>query len=390
MMNFLVKKFIPDYPENNVAVRTAAGVLSGTAGIFFNLLLFAAKLTAGILSNSIAIVADAFNNLSDAGSSIITMIGFRLAGHKADAGHPFGHGRIEYITGMLVSTLICIMGFSLARESLGKILHPQETSFTSATALILILSIAVKLYMFCYNRRFAKDLNSVALASTALDSRNDTITTALVLLGQLAGFFFHIRIDAWLGLGVAVFILISGFGSMIETVNPLLGQEPDQDLVKNITASVMNNKNVLGMHDLMIHDYGPGRRMMSLHLEVPYTMTLEEAHELADRIEQRLSGEYGIETVIHVDPVDNSDVLTRKLREDLESFLRELGPDVHYHDFRTVHEKPHFRILFDVAVPYGFRLSDQEVTAYLKDRFHEAAPGARVIISVDHYAPAKA
>ena len=144
------------------------------------------------------------------------------------------------------------------------------------------------------------------------------------------------------------------------------------------------------MHDLMIHDYGPGRRMMSLHLEVPYTMTLEEAHELADRIEQRLSGEYGIETVIHVDPVDNSDVLTRKLREDLEGFLRELGPDVHYHDFRTVHEKPHFRILFDVAVPYGFRLSDQEVTAYLKDRFHEAAPGARVIISVDHYAPAKA
>lgn len=393
MIRFLLKKYVPDCDRvEDPAVRERYGIFSGSVGIILNLSLFAGKLLAGLLSSSISIISDAFNNLSDAGSSIITLIGFRISGEKPDADHPFGHGRVEYITGLIVSIIICMMGVELGRESFAKILHPSPVSFSPLIGGILAASIAVKLYMYSYNRAFAKKLGSVALSSTASDSRNDSIATTAVLAAQLVYYFTSrsasgsgINLDGISGLAVAAFILYSGITSVIDTINPLLGQEPDPELVSGINAVVTGTHPILGMHDLVIHDYGPGRRMVSLHAEVPSDMTLVAAHELIDGLEQRLNAQFHMETVIHIDPVDRDDRLTQQLREKLIEFLDYLSPDFLFHDFRIVKGESHTRILFDVNVPFGTRMTDEEIVRYLRDRFHQLDAAYRVIVSVDHY-----
>ncbi len=386
MVQLLLHRFVPDYVNtDDPLVRTRYGILSGAVGIGFNILLFIGKLMCGVLSGSIAIIADAFNNLSDAGSSIITLFGFRMASQEADEAHPFGHGRIEYLTGLVVSVLILLVGFTLARESVGKILHPTDTRLSVLMIAILLVSIGVKFYMFLYNHAFAVLIDSVALSSTAADSRNDAITTAIVLLSQVISQICGFSIDGWTGLAVALFILVSGWKACLDTIGPLLGQEPDPKLVADIEKCVLGHKGVLGIHDLIIHDYGPGRRMMTLHIEVSENMTLHEAHELADRIEMRLNGQYHIETVIHVDPIDVDDPETRYLQEKLKKFLSCLGAGYHYHDLRLVKEKNHKKVFFDVAVPFGASMKDEEILQYLTRAFRDLNGHYRAIVTIDHY-----
>ncbi len=386
MVTYLVHKFIPNWQNTgDSAVRSRYGILSGVVGIAFNLLLFLGKFLCGILTSSISIIADAFNNLSDASSCIVTMCGFKMAGQKPDVDHPFGHGRIEYLTGLLVSIVIILVGFSLLQQSFTRILHPEKMTVTPITFVILIASILVKFYMYLYNHGFAKALSSVALESTAADSRNDCITTGVVLATQIFTFCTGLVIDGWTGLAVSCFILYSGVRSAIDTINPLLGQEADPALVHQIYHTVNQRKNILGMHDLIIHDYGPGRRMMSLHAEVPASMSLTDAHELADSIELQLAADFGIETVIHIDPVDLGDAETAKLREALTRFLSDLDPRYQFHDFRIAHDNHHTKILFDVMIPFRKAMPDEQVVDYLKMRFRELDPSYRVVVYVDHF-----
>ena len=386
MLNFLLRHFVPDYQNTkDPSVRTRCGVLAGALGSVLNMFLFAFKLAVGLLSSSIAIVADAVNNLSDAGSSILSMIGFRLAGQKPDAEHPFGHGRMEYLTGLVINEVILVVGFELARQSIERIRTPEETSFSLVTMVILAVSILVKLYMYSYNNRLSRMLSSVALESTASDARNDCITTGAVLLSSLFTYFSGIQIDGWCGLAVSAFILVSGFQSLLETASPLLGQQQDPELVHNIEAAVLSNREVLGVHDILIHDYGPGRRMMSLHAEVPAGMTLMHAHEIAESMELRMNSEFGIPTVVHIDPIDVNDPETAALRKNLLGFLRDISPDIRFHDFRIVQEKSHKKVIFDLAIPYGFAEDPKLLVTRVQDFIREQDPTYRPIITLDHY-----
>lgn len=386
MISYLIRRFIPNADQvQDTHVRSLYGTLSGCLGIFFNFLLFLSKLLAGMVSGSLSLIADAMNNLSDAGSSIATLIGFRLASQKADAAHPFGHGRIEYLSGLFIAVAILLVGVELVRESFSKILHPEATLFHPVLVAILVLSILVKLYMYRYNHLFAQRLQSVALQSAAEDSRNDCITTSVVLASLLAQHFTGLVLDGWSGLAVAVFILVSGIRSILETISPLLGQEADPVLVEKISDRILETPGVLGLHDLIIHDYGPGTRMMTLHLELPATLSLPAAHQLADQLENSLQTEFGIQTVIHVDPIAADDAETAQLREKLSEFLDYLGPGFLYHDFRVVHEKDRTRVLFDVNLPFGIRMTDEEVLDYLKKKFAAVDPKLTLRVGVDHY-----
>lgn len=310
MLSFLLNKCITKEDDpNSPEVRSYCGTVSGSVGIVANLFLFAVKLAAGIVSSSISIMADAVNNLSDAGSSIVTLAGFRLSTRKADKHHPFGHGRIEYLSGVAVSLLIILMGAGLVQESIERILSPEETVLTWFTAVVLVLSIIIKLFLYQFNKGLASRLTSAALHSTAQDSRNDCIATSVVLLCLFIQHFTGVAVDGWCGLAVAIFVLWSGIRSLTETIDPLLGTEPDPRLVASITDIVLKTPHVLGMHDLVIHDYGPEKRMMTLHVEVDSHMKLTSAHNLADSLEKRMEQKFDLQTVIHIDPVEKIDPL---------------------------------------------------------------------------------
>lgn len=316
MFGLLSKIFIKNRDDlKNPAVRRAYGILSGTLGIVLNILLFAGKLTAGLISGSVAIVADALNNLSDAGSSVITLIGFRMAGQKPDKGHPFGHGRIEYISGLIVSMLIILMGFELGKSSVEKIISPGETEFSVVAAVILAVSVLVKLYMCCYNGKVGKKISSPAMKATATDSLGDCISTMVVLICMFITKFTSFDLDGICGAAVALFIFISGLRAAKETINPLLGVPPTDEFVDEIGETVMSHKGVLGFHDLIVHDYGPGRRMISLHAEVPADEDLLKTHDMIDNIEKELSAKLGCDAVIHMDPIETDDKITMEARE---------------------------------------------------------------------------
>ncbi|MEG0765412.1 MAG: cation diffusion facilitator family transporter, partial [Pseudoflavonifractor sp.] len=277
MIDFLIHHFVKNYEDaQDPTVRQRYGALSGIIGIFLNLMVSLGKFFGGLVTGSIAITADAFNNLSDAGSSLVTVVGFHMAGKRADDDHPFGHGRIEYLTGLAVAVAILVVGLELGKSSILKILHPEAVSFSLAAVMILCVSIFVKLWMCYFNRGLAKRIGSAAMAATAADSLSDVVTTSAVLLGTLVAHFFHVNIDGWVGIVVAAFILKSGWGAAKDTLNPLLGQSPDPALVRGIQETVLSHKEIQGLHDLIIHDYGPGRSMMSLHAEVPMNADIME------------------------------------------------------------------------------------------------------------------
>lgn len=358
MISLLAKWFIPRREQvADSAVRRAWGALCGFVGIALNLLLFAGKLAAGSLSGSIAITADAFNNLSDAGSSVVTLLGFRLAGKKPDAGHPFGHGRMEYISGLVVAGLILLMGAELAKSSVDKILHPAAVTFSWLACGILLASIVVKLYMYTYNKAVGKKIDSAAMAATAADSLSDTAATAAVLLAMLIAKWTGLDIDGWVGLVVAGFILFSGVKSARETISPLLGQPPEKEFVDRIQAIVLSHPEILGLHDLVVHDYGPGRVMVSLHAEVPAHGDLLELHDVVDNIEMDLSRQLNCQAVIHMDPVVTDDGLTGPLRSRVAELVKQVDPAITIHDFRVVAGPTHTNLVFDAVVPFDEKLT---------------------------------
>ena len=380
----LVRLFIKDCDNvTDPAVRERYGILSGAVGIVLNLLLSAGKLFAGLMTGSISITADAFNNLSDAGSSVVTLVGFKLAGQKADDGHPFGHGRMEYLAGLLVSLMILLVGVELGRSSIGKILHPEAVDFSLVSTGILAASILVKLWMGQFNRGLGRKIGSAAMAATAADSLSDAVATAAVLAGTLVNRFAHVNIDGWVGLAVAVFILRSGWGAAKDTINPLLGESPDPELVKQLRELVLSHPQVVGMHDLIIHDYGPGRRLCSFHAEVPQDADILDAHDVIDHIEREIKEKFGIETTVHMDPIATADEKVNQLRRQVADLARVVEPEMTIHDFRVVRGPTHTNVIFDAVVPHKCRLTDEEVLQRLRRAVSALDPTYQAVIQID-------
>lgn len=367
MVTLLAKWFIRNKDSlTEGQLRHKYGILCGALGVFLNIVLFAFKFFAGTLSGSIAITADAFNNLSDAGSSVVTLLGFKLANQKPDKEHPFGHGRMEYLSGLLVSMLIIYMGIELGKSSFSKILHPEEVVFSVVAVVILVASIAVKMYMGLYNRSVGKKINSAAMVATAADCFSDCLSTVAVLAATFVAHFAKIYIDGYVGLVVAVLIFIAGFRAAKETLSPLLGQAPEQDFVQEIYALVMKYEDVVGIHDLVVHDYGPGRRMISLHAEVPSHKDIMKLHDMVDNAEMELREKLNCEAVIHMDPIVTNDSITKETRERVALLVSAIDPEFTIHDFRMVAGPTHTNVIFDVVVPHGCKLSASEVEERVK------------------------
>ena len=380
----LVRLFIKDWDNvSDPAVREKYGVLAGAVGILLNLLLSAGKLFAGLATGSISITADAFNNLSDAGSSVVTLVGFKLAGQKADAGHPFGHGRAEYLAGLFVSLMILLVGVELGKSSIEKILRPEAVDFSLVSVAILGAAILVKLWMGRFNRALGRQIGSAAMEATAVDSLTDAAATAAVLAGTLVNRFAHVNIDGWMGLAVAVFILRSGWGAAKDTINPLLGESPDPELVKQLRELVLSHPQVVGMHDLIIHDYGPGRRLCSFHAEVPQDADILDAHDAIDHIEREIKEKFGIETTVHMDPIATADEKVNQLRRQVADLARVVEPEMTIHDFRVVRGPTHTNVIFDAVVPHKCRLTDEEVLQRLRRAVSALDPAYQAVIQID-------
>lgn len=386
MIRILSRLFIKNHKNtDDPAVRHAYGVLTGAVGIALNLALFAAKYLAGVLSGSIAITADAFNNLSDAGSSIITLLGFKLAAQKPDSDHPYGHGQYEYIAGLVVSLAILLVGFDLAKSSISGIFNPKPLHFNPVSAVILAISILVKLYMAAYNRAVGKKIHSVALAATAADSLSDVFATTAVLASTLIARFTGANIDAWAGAAVSLMILWAGFNAARDTISPLLGKAPDPEFVQRIYDIVGQYPDVVGVHDLMVHDYGAGRVMISLHAEVPASGDIMVLHDIVDTIERRLQKDLNCSAIIHMDPLCTEDEQIVRTRSLLEARIHEtLGGEITLHDFRMVRGNTHSKVVFDALVPYNFYLSDRELKKRISELVQEIEGDCYAVITIDH------
>ncbi len=388
MLRLLARLFIHDSENcSDPRVRTAYGTLCGIYGIFLNLILFAGKYAAGLLSGSVAITADAFNNLSDAGSSVITLLGFALAGKKADPEHPYGHGRIEYITGLAISVIIILVGTDLGKNSIDKILHPTPVEAGLVPALILFAAIAVKIYISFYNRAIGKKIHSTVMEATALDALTDTISTFVVLISMAISYFFGINIDGWAGLFVALFIIYAGYRAAKDTLAPLLGSAPDPDFVRSIEDTVMAHKEILGIHDLFVHDYGPGRIFISMHAEVDGHGDFFALHDVVDSAETELKEKYGCLATIHMDPIDSSNPEINALRDKvLEALKREISEDIKIHDFRVVPGPTHTNLIFDAAVPVDFKLSDAKLESAIKETVSSFFTHCFAVVNIDRTA----
>lgn len=379
MISFLAKIFIRE-KEDKMKIRQAYGVLCGVVGILLNVMLFAGKFLAGRLSNSIAITADAINNLSDAGSSLVTLAGFKLAGAKPDTEHPFGHGRIEYVSGLAVAAAILLMAYELIRDSIAKIIHPEETEFSVLILVILVASILVKLYMCFYNHTIGKQIDSAAMRATATDSLSDTCATAVVLIASLAGHFTGVHIDGYCGVLVGFFILYAGISAARDTLNPLLGQPAEEAYVNQIEQIVMAHDEICGIHDLIVHDYGPGRQMISLHAEVPAEGNILEIHDVIDNIENELRDKLGCEATIHMDPIATADEHVRELKASVVSIVGDIDGSISLHDFRVVEGPTHTNLIFDVLVPYHFRMTDEELMQTIRERVSKMSGGNYFVV----------
>ncbi len=364
MVVLIGKKLVKNKSE--AAAREAWGSVCGIAGIVLNLVLCAAKFFAGVISGSIAITADAMNNLSDAGSSVISLAGFKLAAKKPDKKHPFGHGRTEYISGLVIAFIIALMGFELAKSSVGKIFNPKAIDFTWIAVGILGASVAVKLYMFTYNRRVGKQINSTALMATAKDSLSDCVSTLASLAALFVAKFFDVNIDGYVGGAVALFILWSAFSSARDTVRPLLGSVPEAEFVENIQKRIESYPYIVGIHDLVVHDYGPGRVMVSLHAEVPEDSSMVAVHEVIDRAEKEIGEDLGCHIVIHMDPIAVDDIELEAVRNTVSAIVKSWGGGFSVHDFRMVRGEERTNIIFDVVVPFESEMTEDEVTETLE------------------------
>lgn len=366
MTTLLLKCFVKNYQDtSDPKVRTAIGTMSGLVGICCNLLLFLGKLLAGILTGSVAITADAMNNLSDASGSIVTLLGFRLADKPADEEHPYGHARAEYLSGLAVAVLILVIGVELGKSSFEKILHPVAVDFSPMALTILGASICLKLWMSLFNTSLGKKIDSTTLLATAQDSRNDCIATGAVLIAGIIERLTQLPVDGWMGLAVACFILYSGFDLAKDTISPLLGENAAPELRQEIVDYVKQQPKVLGYHDLMVHDYGPGQRFASLHVEMDYREDPLECHELIDDMERECYESHRVHLVIHYDPVVTDDPELNRLKEMCLSLLQKYDARITLHDFRMTQGKRHMNLVFDAALPADLRGQEEAITATL-------------------------
>ena len=384
MTEFLVRRFIPRWEEaRDPAVRQQYGRLGSIVGILVNLLLSGGKLAAGALSGSVAITADGVNNLSDAGSSLISLVSFRLAARPADAEHPFGHARIEYLSSMAVAVLILLLGVELAQTSLGKILSPEEAAFSWLTAGVLVLSILAKLWLYRFNRSLGRRIDSELMAATAADSLSDVLATTGVLVSAAASPFLGFSLDGYMGVLVAVFILRSGAEIIREAMDKLLGQAPTGELVAEIESYVRSYDGVMDCHDLVVHSYGPGRCFATVHAEVPAGRDIMASHDIIDNIERDIFREKGIHLVIHMDPVVTDDVRVEQLRRLVREVLAEVGTELTFHDFRIVAGPSHTNMIFDISAPFAFPLGDSELCRRMEEKLKERDNSLFAVITVD-------
>lgn len=384
MLSLLINIFIKNKDDiHNPDVREKYGILCGSYGIFLNLLLFAGKFIAGTLSASIAMTADAFNNLSDAGSSLISLLGFKLAGQKPDPEHPFGHGRMEYVAGLAVAAVIIIMGYELIKDSVNKILHPEDITFSVVSVIILVAAILVKFYMAFYSSRIGKKIESATLRATSADSLSDTISTFVVLASTFTAHFFNIRLDGWCGAIVGILIVFTGVKSAKETVSPLLGEPPEEDFVKEIERIVLTHEPIVGIHDLVVHNYGPGRVMITLHAEVPNTGNINDLHDVVDNAEIELQEKLRCHATIHMDPVSVGDPFVDELKDKVSRIVADIDGLTSFHDFRIVHGPTHTNLIFDVVASYSCPLSDDEIGRLINDRVSSINSTYHTVITVD-------
>ena len=386
MIRLLASIFIKDRRNyRSPRVRQEYGTLCGGVGIGLNILLFLGKWLAGFISGSIAITADAFNNLSDAGSSIITLVGFRISGQKPDREHPFGHGRMEYISGLLVSVAILVMGFELIKSSAEKLIHPEPIDSSPLILAILAASILVKLYMFYYNRTMGKKLESAAMRATAMDSLSDMVATSLVLAATVISQLTGILLDGWFGILVGIFILYAGGSTMKETVDLLMGKPPKAETLQEIRQIVLSHKLIHGIHDLIVHDYGPGRLMISLHAEVDAHGDIQAIHEQIDHIEHELQQKLHCSATIHMDPIVTDDSEVLRTKELVDDILEGVDVSLSMHDFRMVKGSIRTNVIFDISVPSGCDLTDNEIVNEMKARIHQTLGGSYFpVIQIDH------
>ena len=385
MTDLLPRLFIRDYRNTeNPKVRAAYGTLSGIVGIVLNLLLFAGKFIAGTVSGSIAISADAFNNLSDAGSSIVSLVSFRIAAKPADRDHPFGHARIEYIASMIVSFLILIVGFEIVSDSVKKILSRESTLIFSVLAVVILgVSVLTKLWLALFNYRLGKKIGSEVMRATAVDSLSDTLSTFAVFVSTLIFRFFGVDIDAWVGLAVALLIFWAGVRILRKTQNSLLGEAPVKEVTDAIDRIVSGYPAILGIHDMMIHSYGPGHTFASFHAEVDGAADVFESHDVIDEVERRVCEELSIVCTVHMDPINTDDALTTSLREETAELVREIDPRITVHDFRIVTGVTHTNLIFDVAVPFELKMTVSEIKEAVAEKIRLRHENYYAVVTVD-------
>lgn len=384
MTEIILRLFIKDYQNaESSCVRSSVGKLAGKVGIFCNFLLFSVKLIVGFMTKSVSIVADAINNLSDASSSLVTFIGFRLAQRPADEDHPYGHARYEYIAGLVVSALILLIGAEIVKSSVVKIFRPEAVEFPNASFVVLIFSVVLKLWMFRFYNSLGKRIDSTALMASSVDSRNDVITTIGVLIGCLAGRFFHWNIDAYVGLTVAVFILCSGVGVARETVSPLLGRQADKELVEQLSNSILSHEKILGIHDLLVHDYGPGQCFASVHAELNANEEPLACHDVIDAIERDVLEKFNVNMVIHYDPVMLDDDEWIELQSVVGKIIENISTELSMHDFRLIKGDEKTKIVFDLAVPYSMKVENDELKRSIDSALADLGKDYVTIINFD-------
>ncbi len=384
MTKLLIKLFIKD-SENvkDPAVRTRYGYLGSITGIVLNVLLFAGKFIAGLISGAISVTADAFNNLSDAGSSVMSLVGFKIAAQPADEEHPFGHGRMEYVSGLVISFVILLMGFELAKSSVAKIITPEDIKFSWLTLGILITSVLVKLWMALFNHSLGKKINSTSMRATAVDSLSDCISTSAVIVAMLVFYFADVNIDSYIGLAVALFILYSGVNTFRDSLTPLLGTKPEKEFVDEITATVEKYPDIVGTHDMIVHDYGVGNLIISMHAEVPMEMDFNAAHELIDMIEDQLKKKYNCLVTIHMDPVAVNDPRAMAIKAQVTEIVKSIDSRMSIHDFRMTEGKDRDNLIFDVVVPFGLKMTDAEVREAISEKVCKLDKAFFCVINVD-------
>ncbi len=384
MQNWLVKKFVHDYENvHDINVRASYGKLSGKVGIFCNAFLFAVKFIMGTISGSVSITADAVNNLSDAASSVISLIGFKMAEKPADEDHPYGHARYEYLSGLTVAVMIILIGFELFKTSFDKVLHPSTVDFSIALVIVLAVSILIKLWMAFFNKSLGKKINSSALEATAADSRNDVISTSAVLVAAVISHFFKINLDGYMGIAVAVFILYSGIGLVKDTLDPLLGKAPEPELVDYIQKKILSYDGVLGTHDLMIHDYGPGRKFASVHVEMAAEGDVLKSHDVIDNIERDFLSKDNLNIIVHYDPIVTKDDIVNDFRSWLMEQVKSIDPHLSIHDLRIVPGNSHTNLVFDCVMPHCINMSPSELKAEIRRLVNIKYPNYYCIITID-------